>query len=157
MFSPPPDVCEKLAALNSTYRLVAQGEQYEEVELPSGDRKPRMTSPRHIRAEIVDLATGEVYASGKDADHLTALRKGLNAARTAPKPLTATQKADPNFISQAERIKQLEAQVASLGGTVEPAAEPEDAPAPQPPPPAKRGRGRSRSAPAPIEPDPNDD
>ena len=140
MFKPLAEVMSELTALNATYRFGFRGEQYEPDK--DGDpKKTRQIAPGYTYCEIKDLTTGEIYAQARGGSEGEALSKAVEAARTAPKPLTTAQKADGTIAAQAQRIKELEAQLA--GRSVEP--EPE----------AKRGRGRFRK-PVTVPPEEND-
>lgn len=114
MFHPPRDVLDALSELNSTYRFVsvANGMKRD----PLGQFVPDEAQRGHIRAEIIDLTLHEVYAAGIGEEHVAALRAGIAVARTAEKPLTPAQRADGRIKAQAERIKELESEVAALKG-----------------------------------------
>jgi hypothetical protein len=109
-----PDQVAQMRAVNSTVRfaissggVVRNGSDPKTFD-PDPERLP------HITWEVKDLATGKFYASGVGADDREAFAAAMENAVSADKPLTRTQLADPNFVPQAQRIADLEAETASL-------------------------------------------
>ena len=111
-FKPSPETIAQLTKLNSTYRFTSRGAGMVRDQHGGWGADPK--KPAVSVCEIIDLTTNEPYADAQAPTEPEALLLAVAKAHTAPKPLTAAQKADPNFVSQADRIAQLEAENAAL-------------------------------------------
>jgi len=106
-----PETIRTLDKLNATFRFTILGGKL--IRDSFGHFETDPASPSQVWAEIIDKTTGQGYCKVAGANESEALDNAVAAALTAPKPLTAAQKADPNFVSQAARIAELEAKLAA--------------------------------------------
>jgi hypothetical protein len=119
MFSPTADQLKTLAQIGASYRFRHNAPQYE-LDERTQKAVPRTTG--YCECIIIDLATandpehrGE-YAAARGDDEPDALAKALSIAVTAPKPLTASQRATAAIV-KAETDKALaekDAEIAAL-------------------------------------------
>lgn len=115
MYKPPEDCQAQLNALNASFRFTASaGRSKRNIH---GEWEPDPQHPGKKRCEIIDNTTGQSICFGESyqEDDDGAMRAALERAKTAPKPLTAAQMTDPNFVSAQDRIAALEKQLADAG------------------------------------------
>lgn len=85
------NTAQQVKELDCRFRFTRQGPTFKENE----HGKQVQVDNGGVTCEIIDNATGEMYAKGFDeADESAALHKALRAAFAAAKPLTKAQKAD---------------------------------------------------------------
>ena len=137
-------VLQALTKLDSKVRFSKRGPTMKK----NGEGGFEPEAPGFDIAEVIDSSTGEIYARGEGGTAELALVSAVTAAKSAPKPLTKAQKADPAFTAQAEEVKALRERIAALeagGATANGTAPPKN----------KGGRPRKHPIPADLpKPDP---
>lgn len=152
MFDPPGRIKDKLDELGAVYRF----RLHSTTKVIREDNKPygRIIDHEHgcrFFCDIIDLTTGQTYASGEGNDEPEALEAAVRAAEVAPKPMTKAQRSDPRLADSMSRLAEIEAEnealkarLAELEGVREDDEASEDEPADTPPDKNIRGSGRRR-------------
>ena len=93
--TPDDATLKTLSTMDSLWRFRHQADSYKED--PVTQRPVRIAMGR-VFCDIVDGTTRQVYATGESDTESGALENAIEVAKTAPKPLTPSQKSDPRYI-----------------------------------------------------------
>lgn len=142
MFEPTPRIKDRLAKLGANYRFRLHSSTIMQ-KLPDGTEKIVGHTAEFV-CHIIDGQTGNEYASGTGQTEPEALERAVEAAITAPKPMTKAQRADTRLAEAVAAGAAKDDEIASLRARIAELEDNRDAPAP-----TRRGR-RNRTEEPPL-------